>query len=395
MDQIKYIDEIELKDKKVFLRVDFNVSLTKDSLISDDLRIRQTIPTIRFLLKNNNKLIIGSHLGKPKNREERYSLLIVCERLKEYLSEAKITFIKDFETDEGKKMLLEQSANEIILLENLRFYDGEKKNSPEFIKVLANLAHVYVNDAFAVCHRDEASVVGIAKVLPSYGGLLLKKEISMIDKLLENQKRPLVSVLGGAKVSSKIGLIKKLLELSDFLLIGGGMANTFFKAMNLEIGKSFFEESEVLTAVEILKSENAKKLILPSDVVIADNQNLDGLSQTVLINKVPIDKAILDIGPETEAQFALHLIDAKTIIWNGPLGYVEHPEFRRGTDFLYYVIAENRGCVSIVGGGDTISAISKKEYLENITHISTGGGAMLEYIEKGTLPGIEALKKKD
>ncbi len=350
-----FIDDANIANKHVLLRVDFNVSLTKDSLsISDDARIKQSLPSIQFLLKNGNRLILVSHLGRPEKRDSKYSLKIVAERLQVYLPEYKITLVDDFLSYSSGA----QQPNEIVLLENIRFYPEEKSNGPEFAKKLASLADVYVNDAFGVSHRTDASVVGVPKLLPSYGGLLMKKELEMISKITENPARPLVAIIGGIKVETKFKFIERLKSLVDFILIGSAMMK------------------------EIAASE---KIILPLDVVTDKGE----------IKKIPElnpgDKA-LDIGPETEAKFGSMIGQARTILWNGPVGNFENQNFRRGTEFIYYSITQNDKSVSIVGGGDTIAAISKEEYLEKITHISTGGGAMLEYIENGTLPGIEALK---
>jgi len=394
MNKIQYIDEVEIKNKKVLMRVDFNVSLNPNYTIADDARIKQSLSTINSLLKNNNRLIIVSHLGRPKTRDPKYSLRIVVDRLREYLPDYKITLIDNFLT-EDKKTFQNQPSNEILVLENIRFYPEEKKNDQEFAKKLASLAQVYVNDAFAVSHRVEASVVGVTSYLPGYGGLLLKREIEMITRVITNPQKPFVAIIGGAKVSTKITLINKLTEIADYVLIGGGLANTFICAQGYNIGKSFCEYEVVSQARKLLHMAHRKntEIVLPTDGVIGKMEETNGASQVKKINEISQDAQILDIGPETQAKFGAIIAKAKTIIWNGPVGYFENPAFRRGTDFIYYAIAHNQEAVSIVGGGDTLAAISKKEYLDKITYISTGGGAMLELIEKGTLPGIEALKR--
>lgn len=387
MKRITYIDEVEIKNKTIILRVDFNVSLNQDYTISNDARIRQSLPTINHLLKNKNRLIIISHLGRPKGVDDKYSLKVVVNKLKEYLPNIDISLAKDVEETKTKQ-------EKIVFLENIRFFPKEKDFSTIFAKQLSSMGDVYVNDAFGVCHRADTSVIGPPKFLPSYGGLLLKKELSMISKITHNPKKPIAAIIGGAKVSTKVGLINKLMKIVDYLIIGGGLANTFVNAQGYEIGTSFCEYEAVQQARKLLSL--AKKgrafILLPVDAIVAKTKN-DKEHETKKINNISSEESIFDIGPETKAQIGSILAKSKTIIWNGPVGYFENPAFKEGTDFIYYSIAQNTDAVSIVGGGDTLAAISKKEYLDKITHISTGGGAMLELIEKGTLPGIEALKK--
>lgn len=387
MPNITYIDEVEITNKRILLRVDFNVSLTPDGItIADDARMRQALPTIEYLLKNNNKLILVSHLGRPKGREIKYSLKIVADHLQKLLPGQSIELIPDFTNGQALP------NKNIVILENIRFYPEEKAGDMEFAKKLAGLAEIYVNDAFGVSHRTDSSVVGVSKFLQSYGGLLMKKEVNMLSKIIENPARPFVAIIGGAKISTKLTLIGKLTKLADNVLVGGGLANTFFCAKGLEIGVSICEHETTDSAKKLLSDCRPDAMVLPSDAVVSDGK--DNESGVVYkIDAIPKDRAMFDIGPETQAKFGSIIARAKTVVWNGPVGYFENPAFRRGTDFIYYVIAENRNAVSIVGGGDTLAAISKKEYLEKITHISTGGGAMLEFIENGTLPGIEALKK--
>lgn len=387
MSKITYIDEVEIKNKTVLLRVDFNVSLNPDYTISNDARIKQSLPTINYLLKNNNRLIIISHLGRPKGVDKKYSLQVVVNKLKEYFPSNNISLAENI--DEAKK-----NKGEIVVLENIRFFPKEKDYSTIFAKQLASLADVYVNDAFGVSHRSDTSVVGPPKFLPSYGGLLLKKELRVIGQVLKDPKKPVVAIIGGAKVSTKIGLINKLVNIVDYLIIGGGLANTFVSAQGYEIGNSFCEYEAVQQARKLLalaKNDRAF-IVLPVDAVVATSKD-EKTSEVVKIKNIPTDKSIFDIGPETTAEIGNIIAKAKTIIWNGPVGYFENPSFRQGTDFIYYSITQNTEATSVVGGGDTLAAISKKEYLDKITHISTGGGAMLEFIEKGTLPGIEVLKK--
>ncbi len=394
LSEIPFIDEHHPKQKRVLLRVDFNVSLNPNSLtIADDARIRQAIPTIKLLLKNKNKIIIASHLGRPKGSPDpKYSMKIVCNQLKEYLPDNPIHLIDDFLTDTSNTFA-KQSSTEIIVLENTRFYKGEKTNDPTFAERMAKLADVFVNDAFGVSHRSDASVVGVTNYLPSLGGLLLKKEIEMILKVIDKPEKPVVGIIGGAKIETKINVIDKLMKLTDHLIIGGALANTFLFAKGIHIGDSLAEKEEKNTALNILK--NAEKqncsIILPLDCVVGNSQELEHGGKVYKLNDIPKTGQILDIGPETQAKIGTIIAKAKTIIWNGPIGYFENIHYRHGTDFLYYAITENADALSVIGGGDTLAAISKKEYLDKITHISTGGGAMLEFIENGTLPGIEAL----
>jgi phosphoglycerate kinase len=391
-EKIKYIDTVTIADKRILLRMDYNVSLSEDRTIADDARIVQSMPTLQRLYPQN-KLIIVSHLDRPKKRDPKFSLAVVVKRLQEYLPGVKITLVNDFLSKNGD-VFEEQKDGEILVLENIRFYAGEENNDPAFAKQLAALADVYVNDAFAVCHRAAASVVGVPKLLPSYGGLLLKEEVEMIEKVIKNPKKPLVAIIGGAKISTKINLIGHLTEIADYVLLGGGLANVFFSAQGHNIGKSICEYELVEKARQLLFSAAAKKtaVVLPTDVLIGDPKNKEKGGEIRKLNEVRDGETILDIGPETKAQFGSIIAKAKTIIWNGPVGYFENPQFRQGTDFIYYSIAHNPEAISIVGGGDTLAAINNKEYLGKITHISTGGGAMLEFIENGTLPGIKALE---
>lgn len=393
MSHVKYVDDVELSDKIVLARFDFNVSLNPNTFtIADDARIRQALPTIEYLLKRNNKLIVMSHLGRPKGeRNAKLSLRIICEQLKKYLPDYTTTLVEDF----TKTAPTFTKNNEILVLENIRFYPGEKSNDKKFAKCMADLADVFVNDAFGVCHREDASVVGITEFLPSYGGLLLKKEIEMLSMVLGKPKKPFVAAIGGAKIETKIKVLDRMMELADHLIIGGALANTFLYAQGIDVGKSLVEKDKKELAQKLLfkAAQNNTSVILPSDCVVGDAKELERGGKVVKNTEVPKDMQILDIGPETEARIGAIIAKANTIVWNGPVGYFENPHYRQGTDFMYYAITNNEDAVSIVGGGDTLAAISKKEYLEKLTHISTGGGAMLEFIEKGSLPGIEALKK--
>lgn len=387
---MKFIDEVEIKNKTVLLRVDFNVSLNANLSIADDARVRLSLPTIEHLLKYKNKLILIAHLDDPKERDPKTSLVRVKNRLHEYLPDYRISFVEDFLKNPD---IVSQKDTPLVMLENLRFYEGEKKNDPELAKSLASLADVFVNDAFGVSHRDHASVVGVPKLLPSYGGLLMKKEIENLSKLIHNPKRPFVAIIGGKKITTKIHFIDKLASKADYLLLGGGLANTFIAAEGHGLGNSLMDKEDVKIAKHILSLARHEhtRFVLPKDAVVGDE--LDSTTSEVKkVSAIDADDHVLDIGPETMAEFGSLIEDAKTIVWNGPVGYIENQVFRRGTDFLYYSLAKNEDAISIVGGGDTLAAINNKEHLEKITHISTGGGAMLEFIEKGTLPGIEALR---
>lgn len=389
---MKYIDEAQITNKKILLRVDFNVSLNPNHTIADDARIRMSLPTIEYLLKHHNKIILIAHLGEPEKRNAADSLARVARRLQEYLPHNKIVFIDDFTKD--AIALKEQKETEIVLLENVRFYPGETKNDPAFAKQLAALGDVYVDDAFSVCHRKHASIVGLPALLPSYAGFLLKKEITSLEMIMKHPQKPFIAIMGGKKISTKIKFINKLVTIADSVLLGGGLANTFLIAQGLELGESFLDKEEVKLAQKILalaKKEHTE-IILPQDAVVGPDLHAKQ-TQIKKVEEIKKNDLVLDIGPETQADFGAVIAKAHTIVWNGPVGYIENPHFKRGTDFLYYSITENRHAISVVGGGDTLAALNNKEYLDKITHISMGGGAMLEFIENGTLPGIEALKK--
>ena len=359
MKKISYIDDTEIKNKRVILRANFDVSLNPNATIAEDLRIKENLPTINYLLKQNNRIICIAKLGRPVSLDPKLSL-------------------------------------KIIILENIRFYPEEKKNDMEFAKKIASLGDVYVNDCFAMCHRAEASIVSIPLLLPSYAGLALKSEIEVLSKAMKRPKKPLVVIIGGSKISTKIGLINKLVESADYVLLGGGLANVFFRAQRYLIGQSICEYEMVQKARQLLflAAQKHTAIILPTDVIIGDPKDTEkaGVTKIMKENHFPKDKSILDIGPETKARFGAIINKANTIIWNGPVGMFENHVYKHGTDFIYHAIAQNPKAVSIVGGGDTLAAISKKEYLDKISFVSTGGGAMLEFIEKGTLPGIEVLK---
>lgn len=392
--KIKFIDEIEINSKRVLLRVDFNISLVNGLTISDDARIRKSIPTIKYLLKKANRVILVSHLGRPLKRDPKYSLKIVVRRLQELLPANTITLVDDFLSEDGKKQIKNQKNNQILLLENIRFYPQEKANAQDFARQLATLGDLYVNDAFGAFHRTDASIVSVPKFSPSYGGFLLKSEIKMISKVFKNPEKPVVAILGGAKVSTKIKLIEGLMDIVDLFLVGGGIANTFLCTQGINIGKSYCDYYETKAARRLLQiaAQKNRTILLPQDVKIGNPNDGQNAGKVIKVEDIPNGGVILDIGPQTQASFGSIITKAKTIIWNGPIGYYENPNFKQGTDFIYSAISQNRQAFSVVGGGDTLSTVSKDENLEKIGHVSTGGGAMLEFIGQKTLPGIEALK---
>lgn len=380
------IKEIDVKNKKVFVRVDFNIDLDKDGRILSDFRIRATIPTIQFLLKAGaNKIILASHLGKPNGKEEKLSLKPIAEYLGILLGR-KIIFLSDCVGDEIKKEIDEAVVGEIFLLENLRFHEEEEKNDGQFAKQLADLADVYINDAFGVCHRANASVVAITKFLPSYAGLLLEKEVENLDKVKNNFTQSLILILGGVKISTKLPLIKKFYKRSYKILLGGGLANTILKARGLNIGKSVFE-SELLSEAKKL-DEN---IILPIDCLVGDSVD-DKRARVVGIEGVSESDMILDIGPSSLDSFIDIIRGATTIIWNGPLGYFENAVFAKSTEDVIKAISESRA-FSVVGGGETLLALEKAKAFDKMGFVSTGGGAMLSYLSGEDMPGLKVLNQ--
>ena len=327
MSEVKYIDDVELEGKTILMRADFNVSLNPNSLtIADDARIRQVIPTIQYLLNRKNKLILVSHLGRPKSeRDPKFSLGIICNQLQEYVPGYTVKLIDDFLT-EPESTFKNQKDTEIFMYENTRFYPGEKKNDPEFAKKMASHADIFVNDAFGVSHREDASVVGVAKWLPSYGGLLLKKEIQMLSMVLKKPEKPFVAAIGGAKIETKIKVLDRMMELADHLIIGGALANTFLYAQGIEVGASLVEKDKTELAQKLLfkAAQHDTSVILPSDCIVGDSQELEYGGRVCKVTEVPKDKQILDIGPETKARIGTIIAKAKTIVWNGPVGYFEN-----------------------------------------------------------------------
>ncbi len=391
----KTIEDLKLEDKRVLVRVDFNVPLNEQGQITDDRRITEALPTIKYLIEHKAKIILMSHMGRPKGKfNEKYSLKPVAERLQQLIN-TKVTLAADVIGEKVKQAAYSLQPGEILMLENVRFYEQEEKNDAEFAKSLAELGELYINDAFGTAHRAHASTAGVANYLPSAIGFLIKKEIDIMGKALTEPDRPFVAILGGAKVSDKIGVIENLLDKIDTLLIGGGMAFTFYKAMGYEIGKSILEADKVDLAGEILKKAEAKKikLLLPIDIVIAPEFSKDAPYSTVDANKIPEDQMGLDIGEKSRDIFAEVIVQAKTVVWNGPMGVFEMPSFAKGTFALAEAMSKCKGA-TIVGGGDSAAAVEQLGFADKITHISTGGGASLEFLEGKKLPGIDIINNK-
>ncbi|CAK7056475.1 phosphoglycerate kinase [Tissierella sp.] len=390
----KSLKDLDFTGKKVLVRCDFNVPMDGNGKITDDIRITSSLPTINYLIEKDAKIILMSHLGRPKGEaNKKYSLKAVADRLTELLNK-EVIFAEDDNVVSSavKKQIDAMEDGDVLLLENTRFRKEEEKNEENFAKDLASLGDLYVNDAFGTSHRAHASNVGVSTYLPSAVGFLVDKEISVMGKALESPERPFVAILGGAKVSDKIGVIENLINKVDTIIVGGGMAYTFLKAQGYEIGKSLLEEDKIELAKELLQKakDNNVKLMLPVDVVAAREFKNDTEFKTVKIDNIPEDMMGLDIGDESIKLFSNLIKEAKTVIWNGPMGVFEMENFARGTDSIAKAMAESEG-ITIVGGGDSASAVEKSGYAEKMTHISTGGGASLEFLEGKVLPGIEAI----
>ena len=392
----KSVKDVDVKGKKVLLRCDFNVPLSKETgEITSDKRIVASLPTIEYLLKNGAKVIACSHMGKPKGEfKKELSLAPVAQRLSECLK-MPVKFAHDVAGEESNKLASELKDGELLLLENLRFDPGEEKNSPELAKKLASLGEIYVSDAFGTVHRAHASTAGIAAFLPAYAGFLVEKELSIMGGALDNPKRPFVAVLGGAKVSDKIGVLMNLIDKADTLIIGGGMAYTFLKALGKNIGKSLLEEDKIVLAGEVMQKAKEKnvKFLLPVDIAIGDRFAADCEKKIVDADSIPDDWMGLDIGTKTIALFTEATKGAGTIVWNGPMGVFEFPAFADGTKSMAKALADS-GAVTIIGGGDSAAAAEQMGFADKITHISTGGGASLEFLEGQELPGIACLLDK-
>ena len=393
----KIVTDLQVEGKKVLVRVDFNVPL-KDGVITDDNRIVQALPTIKYLIDHNAKVILFSHLGKVKSEEDKAKLSLrpVAERLSELL-EKPVTFVPETRGEKLEAAINALKEGDVLLFENTRFEDldgkKESKNDPELGKYWASLGDLFVNDAFGTAHRAHASNVGIASQLESAAGFLMEKEIKFIGGAVDNPERPFVAILGGAKVSDKIGVINSLLDKADKVLIGGGMAYTIFKAMGREVGLSLLELDRVELAKEIMEKAG-DKLVLPIDNVVAKEFSNDAVATIVASDAIPADQEGLDIGPKTVELFASYLKDAKTVVWNGPMGVFELPNFAKGTIGVCEAIANLEGATTIIGGGDSAAAAISLGYADKFTHISTGGGASLEYLEGKELPGVAAISDK-
>jgi phosphoglycerate kinase len=400
------IRDIQLANKRVFIRVDFNVPLTEDgSEITDDTRIVATLPTIEYAIRHKAKVILASHLGRPKGKPNpKYSLRPVVDRLRELLDKKEnnyninVAFSPNCIGEIANELSRNLESGQVLLLENLRFHAQEEANDPHFSKDLASLADVYVNDAFGSAHRAHASTEGITHFLkPAVAGLLMEKEITYLGKALEAPEKPFVAIIGGSKISGKIDVIDNLLDKVDTLVIVGGMAYTFQRALGVTTGKSLVEEDKIDMAKAALDKAKAKgvRLLLPVDNILADSFSPDAKTQPwdTSVN-FPADWQGLDIGPKSVAAIEAVVANAKTIIWNGPAGVFEFPRFAVGTNAIAHAVAANKGAISIIGGGDSVSAINQAGVADQITHISTGGGASLEFLEGKKLPGVEALTNK-
>jgi len=399
------IRDIELRNKRVFIRVDFNVPLSEDgSTITDDTRIVATLPTIEYALRHHAKVILASHLGRPKGKPNpKYSLRPVVDRLRELLDQhigesINVAFSPDCVGEIAEEMSRQLESRQVLLLENLRFHAEEEANDPAFSRQLASLAEVYCNDAFGSAHRAHASTEGITHFIkPSVAGLLMEKEITYLGKALENPEKPFVAIIGGSKISGKIDVIQNLLDKVDTLVIVGGMAYTFYRSKGVATGKSLVEEDKIDLAKQTLEKAKAKgvNLLLPVDNILADSFSNDAKTQPWDTSKdFPADWQGLDIGPKSVATIEDVISRARTIVWNGPAGVFEFPNFAKGTNAIARAVAANKASTSIIGGGDSVSAINQAGVADQITHISTGGGASLEFLEGKKLPGVEALTNK-
>lgn len=391
------LSSTDLSGKRALVRVDFNVPLDDQGNITDDTRIRAALPTIQDLMKKNAKVILTSHFGRPKGVDDKLRLTPVAKRLSELLGQEVIK-CDDCIGDEVTSKVAAMQNGQVLLLENVRFYAEEEKNNPEFAKKLAANADLYVNDAFGTAHRAHASTEGVTHYLsPSVGGYLMEKELQYLQNAIENPQRPLAAIIGGSKVSSKIGVIETLLDKCDKLLLGGGMIFTFYKARGLNVGKSLVEDDklELARSLEAKAKERGVALLLPTDVVVADKFAPDANAQIVSVENIPADGMGLDIGPDSVKMFQAALADCKTVIWNGPMGVFEFDKFAAGTEAIAHTLAEigKTGTTTIIGGGDSVAAVEKVGLADQMSHISTGGGASLELLEGKILPGVAALNE--
>lgn len=391
----KTVKDIDVAGKRVLVRVDFNVPLDENRNITDDRRIQAALPTINYLLDKGAKVILMSHLGRPKGTAvAKYSLTPAAERLEELL-DLPVTKMGDCIGEMVQGAVMGMPIGHVVMLENVRFYPQEEKNDLDFAKQLASLGEVYVNDAFGSAHRAHASTEGVAHFLPAVAGFLMQKELDYLGKAISNPERPFLAILGGAKVADKIPVIDNLLEKVDELIIGGGMAYTFFKAQGYEIGKSLLDEAGVELAKNAMRKAKDKgvKLYLPEDVVVATEFKEDAESKVVSADHIPADWMGMDIGPKSIAKFSEAIKKARTVVWNGPMGVFEMPRFAVGTKAIAEAMAES-GATTIVGGGDSAAAVEQMGFADKMSHVSTGGGASLEFLEGKTLPGVAALEDK-
>ncbi|PNE06820.1 phosphoglycerate kinase [Priestia megaterium] len=391
----KTLKDIDVKGKRVFCRVDFNVPM-KDGKVTDETRIRAAIPTIQYLVEQGAKVILASHLGRPKGEVvEELRLNAVAERLQPLLGKDVAKADEAF-GEEVKKTIDGMSEGDVLVLENVRFYPGEEKNDPELAKAFAELADVYVNDAFGAAHRAHASTEGIAQHIPAVAGFLMEKELDVLSKALSNPERPFTAIVGGAKVKDKIGVIDHLLDKVDNLIIGGGLSYTFIKALGHEVGKSLLEEDKIELAKSFMEKakKNGVNFYMPVDVVVADDFSNDANIQVVSIEDIPSDWEGLDAGPKTREIYADVIKNSKLVIWNGPMGVFELDAFANGTKAVAEALAEATDTYSVIGGGDSAAAVEKFNLADKMSHISTGGGASLEFMEGKELPGVVALNDK-
>ena len=391
----KTIRDIDVHGKRVLVRVDFNVPLEPHTgAIADDSRIRESLPTINYLLDNKARVILCSHLGRPKTREKGSSLAPIAHRLSQLLGQ-EVKMADDCIGTAVEQLATNLREGEVLLLENLRFHAAEEKNDPVFAQALARLADVFVNDAFGTAHRAHASTVGVTHYLPSVAGFLIEKELEVMGKALDNPDRPFTAITGGAKISDKIDVLENILDKVDSLLIAGGMAATFLKALKYDMGQSLVENEKVGTAQQLMDKAAARgvHLLLPQDVVVADRFDAQANSKVVAIASVPAGWYVMDVGPKTIDMFEAELRKSKTIIWNGPIGVFEFPQFRQGTQAIASVLA-SLNATTIIGGGSTAEAIQEMGLVDKMTHVSTGGGASLTFLEGKTLPAIAALMDK-
>ena len=395
---IEDLKDNQLEGQKVLVRVDFNVPLNKELEITDDTRIKAALPTIKYLISRHAKVILMSHLGRPKGKVvEKLRLDPIARRVSELLKQD-VKKSNDCIGEEVEKVVSNMQKGEVVLLENLRFHPEEEKNNPEFSKALANLADIFLNDAFGTAHRAHASTVGVAELLPSYAGFLIAEEIEVLSNLIENPERPFVVVLGGAKISGKIEIVQNLLSIADRILIAGGMSYTCLAALGYDVGKSLLEKYDLRIVFKMLKEaeEKGSKILLPIDLVVAIKEVSEkAVSKLVRVENIPKDGTGVDLGERSLVKFEKEIKKAKTVFWNGPVGVFEIEKYAKGTNRIAKILADMQGeAVTIIGGGDSIAAIDKAGLTEKMTHISTGGGASLEFLGGKKLPGIEVLPEK-